>query len=181
MPESLTHLTNPYASPGSDESSEPADANSSLKRTSEVWLATSVIWSACLSLALAAGYILLAWCDHKNPRWNLNIDRADQLAQFATGAANAIVLAGLMAYGQYHAVIRRDLIWTRTIALLLTIATMVIGLGAVLIFAGTTTMWLLLVPAAIAMFLSLLMFRWYNRLFTFRKQQRRVSRGVKLK
>ncbi|WP_425614495.1 hypothetical protein NA78x_004364 [Anatilimnocola sp. NA78] len=164
---------NPYASPTADETSEVVAASNLLPLNKEIWLATGLIWFTCFALGLAAGYVLLAWVTNKYPQVNLQIPEAAKLAQFATGAANALVMAALLAYGQYHAVIRRDMIWTRTLALLLVIASLVIALGSVLIFGGTGLMWLLLIPSAIASLLSLLMFRWYGQLSIFRRKTRR--------
>ncbi len=169
-------FTNPYASPAAEEIAETPGPVAVLPRSLEVWLATLMIWSTALALAIAAGYILLAWLGHTYPKLGIRLDRADQLAQFATGAANAIVMAGLVAYGQYHAVIRRDTIWSRSIALLLMIASLVVVVGSVLIFAGSMTMWLLLLPATVGFLLSLIMFRWYGQLLAFRRQQRKSAK-----
>ena len=167
-------FSNPYASPAADEIAETVETVAHLPRSPEVWLASILIWSTALGLATAAGYILLAWLGHTYPRLGIRLARADQIAQFATGAANAIVMAGLVAYGQYHAVIRRDSIWSRSIALLLMIASLTVAVGGVLLFAGSLTMWLLLLPAAIGIALSVIMFRWYSQLIAFRRQQRRL-------
>lgn len=174
MTQPLTDLSNPYASPAADEFSGATETPVALlPRTSEIWFATIMIWCTALALACVAGYILAAWFDHTNPQYGLRFYRAAELAQFATGAANAIVMAGLISYGQYQAVIGRDPIWSRSIALLLMIASLVIALGGVLMFIGTSTMWLVLMPAALGSLLSLLMFRWYTALCAFRRQQRR--------
>jgi hypothetical protein len=175
MAEFASDLSNPYASPAPAEEAEALAGPVRLPLTREIWLATALIWTACAALACTAGYVLLGWIDHKNPSLRLGINRADQLAEFAAGASNAIVMAGLFAYGQYHAVIRRDMIWTRTIALLLVIGSFVIALGAALIFTGDFLMWALFVPAAWSAVLSGLMFRWLARLAAFRRQQRKRS------
>lgn len=172
-------LTNPYASPANDETVDAIAAATVQPLTREVWSATMLIWCGCCGLGLAAGYVLLAWVNHRF-RWGMPIERGAELAQFATGAANALVMAGLLAYGQYHAVIRRDTIWTRSLALLLLIGSVVIALGSVLIFPGTPTMWLLMLPASITLLLSLLMFRWQARLHEFRRAQRRKPNGSRL-
>ncbi len=174
MSDPRSELTNPYASPVGDEVTDGAIAVTVLPLTREIWTASILIWCGCTGLGLAAGYILIAWLNHRF-HWGISIERGPELAQFATGAANALVMSGLLAYGQWHAVIRRDAIWTRSLALLLTIGSVVVVLGSVLIFAGTPTMWLLLLPAAIMFFLSLLMFRWYARLHEFRRAQRKKS------
>src|SRR5688572_20274451 len=167
-------LLNPYESPAADEwSAEQADAPAVLPRTASIWTATIIIWCIALGLASVAGYILLAWVARTYPAFGLRIQYADELAQFATGAANAIVMAGLVSYGQYNAVIRREPIWSRSIAMLLMIASLVVALGSVLLFAGSWTMWLLFVPAAFCAVLSLLVFQWYGQLVAFRRQQRR--------
>lgn len=158
---------------------EEATGPTMLALTREVWLATLLIWIGCGGLTIAAVYILLAWLDHQFPSVPWDIADSEKFAPFATGAANAIVIAGLVAYGQYHAVIRRDLIWSRTIALLLVIAAGVVGLGSLLIFTGTPTMWALFLPAGWAAVLSGLMFRWYARLVAFRRSRRKVIRQPK--
>ncbi|QDU28638.1 hypothetical protein ETAA8_37410 [Anatilimnocola aggregata] len=172
-------LTNPYASPAADETTEAVAALVQLPLSREIWWASVLIWLSCLGLGLAAGYVLLAWLVHTYPQMNVRLHDADRLAPFATGAANAVVMAALLGYGQYYAVIRRDMIWTRTIALLLIIASLVIALGSVLIFSGTAIMWFLLIPAVTSAVLSGLMFRWYARLSAFRRQQRRTLRVTK--
>lgn len=177
MSEPHSELTNPYASPATEETPEAAVVTD-LPLSREIWTATILIWCGCGGLGLAAGYILLAWLNHRF-RWGLEIERGPELAQFATGAANAIVMSGLLAYGQYHAVIRRDAIWTRSLALLLMIGSAVVALGSVLIFTGSPTMWLLLLPAIIMLILSLLMFRWYARLHEFRRAQRKKPKNLK--
>jgi hypothetical protein len=174
----ITEL-NPYASPAPAIEAEPIAAPILLPLTREVWLATVLIWIGCSGLASAAAYILLAWLDQRFPQLPWDIARSDQLSPFATGAANAIVIAGLIAYGQFHAVIRRDLIWSRTIALLLVIGAFVVALGSLLIFSGSATMWMLFVPAGWAAMLSGLMFRWYGKLVAFRRQHRKALRAVK--
>lgn len=173
-------FSNPYASPAADEIVETVEVVALLPRSPEVWLATVLIWSTALGLATAAGYILLAWLGHTYPRLGIHLARAEQFAKFATGATNAIVMAGLVAYGQYHAVIRRDSIWSRSIALLLMIASLVVAVGGVLLFAGSLTMWLLFLPAALGILLSVIMFRWYSQLFAFRRQQRRLGKKKSL-
>jgi|GEM_PF-5208856 len=170
-------LLNPYESPAADESAENIEAPALLPRTAEIWTATIVIWCTALSLAMVAGYILLAWAGHTYPKLGIKLNLADQLAQFATGAANAIVMAALVSYGQYNAVIRRDSVWSRSIAMLLMIASLVVALGSSLLFAGTWTMWLLLIPAALGAVLSMTMFRWYAQLVAFRRQRRRLLRN----
>lgn len=179
MSASSRETPNPYASPAADESTEVVATTAALPRSNEIWLASALIWLVCLGLGLVAGYVLLAWTSHKYPQVNVPIPDADKLAQFATGAANALFMAALLAYGQYHAVIRRDMMWTRTIALLLVIASLVIALGSVLIFGGTPLMWLLLIPSAVASLLSLLMFRWYGLLYAFRRKSRRREQSKK--
>jgi hypothetical protein len=175
MADSPREFTNPYASPATDELTQPVAAEM-LPLSREIWLATILIWCGCTGLGLAAGYVLVAWLNHQF-RWGIQIDRGAELAQFATGAANALVMSALLGYGQYHAVIRRDAIWTRSLGLLLLIGSAVIALGSVLIFTGSPTMWLLLLPASVMLFLSLMMFRWYSRLHAFRRQQRRTQKG----
>lgn len=165
-------FTNPYASPAGDDAPETAAAVTVLPVSREIWIATLILWTGCCGLGLAAGYILLAWLNQRF-RWGLEIDRGAELAQFATGAANALVMSCLLAYGQYYAVIRRDAIWTRSLALLLVIGSVVVALGSVLIFSGSPTMWLLLLPAGVMLLLSLLMFRWYAKLHEFRRALRK--------
>ena len=174
----LSELSNPYASPAADDFSETVAAPAALPRTAEVWTATLIILCIACGLAMAAGWILLAWVDHTYPAFGLQINHADQLAQFATGASNAIIMAGLVCYGQYHAVICRDVIWSRSIALLLMIASLVVALGGLLMFLGSTTMLLMLVPATLGATLSLMMFRWYSQLYAFRRQQRRSAKRL---
>lgn len=181
MSQPLRDFSNPYASPAADEFSGATETPLALlPRTSEIWFATIIIWCTALALASAAGYILLAWFGYNNPQYGVRLYRAAELAQFATGAANAIVMAGLVSYGQYQAVIGRDPIWCRSIALLLMIASLVIAVGSVLMFVGTSTMWLVLMPAALGSLLSLLMFRWYTALCLFRRQQRRKQKPGRL-
>jgi hypothetical protein len=176
MAETIADFSNPYAAPAPVEEGEAVAGPAQSPITREVWLATTLVWTGCGTLACAAAYVLLAWVEHRFPRLSLGIERADQLAQFATGAANAVAMAGLFAYAQYHAVIRRDLIWSRTLALLLVIGSLVISLGAVLMFPGQLLMWALLLPAGWSAVLSALMFRWHGRLVAFRRQQRRLAR-----
>lgn len=176
MADSTTDFSNPYASPSPAEEVDAITGPAQLPITREVWLATALVWASCTGLAFAAGYVLLGWLQSKYPQFRLGIDRADQLAQFATGASNAIVMACLIAYGQYHAVIRRDVIWTRTLALLLVIGSLVIALGAALIFPGDFLMWFLFLPATLSAVLSAQMFRWHVQLVAFRRSQRRTQR-----
>lgn len=178
MSDPWSELSNPYASPAGDVTTEMTAAPQVLPLTREIWTATVLIWCGCSGLGLAAGYILLAWLNH-HFRWGIDLDRGAELAQFATGAANAIAMSGLLAYGQYHAVIRRDAIWTRSLALLLMIGSAVVALGSVLIFTGSPTMWLLFLPATIMLILSLMMFRWYARLHEFRRAQRKKPRSLR--
>src|SRR5688572_27007244 len=117
MSDSPSELTNPYASPATDELTQSAAPETILPLTREIWLATILIWCGCAGLGLAAGYVLVAWLNHQF-RWGMQMERGAELAQFATGAANALVISALLAYGQYHAVIRRDVIWTRSLGLL---------------------------------------------------------------
>lgn len=178
MSDPRTELTNPYASPAGEEFSAAAAEATVLPLTREIWSATVLIWCGCCGLGLAAGYILLAWFNHRF-RWGLELERGPELAQFATGAANALVMSGMLAYGQYYAVIRRDAIWTRSLALLLMIGSAVVALGSVLIFTGTQAMWLLFLPAIVMLILSLLMFRWYARLHEFRRAQRKRPKSLR--
>lgn len=174
MPPPLSDLTNPYASPAADEIADQVEAVAVLPLTREIVFATGLVWIACAGLACAAGYILIAWAGHTYPQLGIEFEFSEQLAHFATGAANAIVMAALVAYAQYHAVMRRDAVWTRTIAMMLMIASLVIALGAVLMFAGSATMLLLFMPSsALAAMLSLMMFRWHAQLSAFRRRQRR--------
>jgi magnesium-transporting ATPase (P-type) len=179
MSPTLPDLSNPYASPAADDIAEATEAPLAvLPRNAEIWFASILIWCTAGALATAAGYILLAWLGHTYPKLGLQLDRAAELAQFVTGAANAIVIAGLISYGQYHAVIRRDPIWSRSIALLLLIGSLTLAIGSALLFAGAFTMWLFLLFAIIPLFLSHMMFRWYHALATFRRQQKRGLRKL---
>ena len=128
-----------------------------------IWLATTAILLLCLASGAAGILLVLAWAGVQVAPVFAGLTGSRLLEPFGAGGLSLTAVALAFGYGQLKAVFGYDLIWTRTLAAALFMASAALVIGAVLL-VGRTPAPALLLPAAGTLLLGLCMRQWHHRL-----------------
>ncbi len=137
-----------------------------------IWLTTGVVLFLCLGSGGVGCLLVLAWSGVQLPGFLAVLSGGQILEPLGAGGLSLTAIAIAFGYGQMKAVFGYDLVWTRTVATSLLIASAALLIGAAVV--GRTQIAVsLLLPAVGLCLLGLCMFVWLRKLRAARLQSPR--------
>lgn len=171
-------MPNPYEAPTAELSAQRAiPQKSHPQRDWMIWLATVSILLLCLVSAATGVALVLAWLGAQLPGFVGELRGSQLLEPLGAGGLSLTAIALAFGYGQLKAVLEYDLIWTRTLAFALFIASAALVSGAVLLLGRIGFVATLLLPAAGLFLLGLCMRQWHRKLRLARLAAPRLITG----